>query len=141
MNVTEPVPALNRILHVLARSLPAYLASARPWATEGTAPLRLALATLADDQRRYANLVAEAIVGLGGHPSPGSYSHTFWDLNDLEPRFLLARVLQRHACDVETLRQCSHALHDHPALRDLTDEILGNAQGHQEVLEELLGRQ
>lgn len=138
MNVPDPARPLNQVLHVLTRSLPAYLACARPWASADTDPICEALATLADDERRYALLVAEAIVRLGKRPAPGVYPKAFWDLNDLEPRYLLGRVVACHAGDVESLRACCDALRDVSALRDLADEILGNAQGHLEVLEDLL---
>jgi hypothetical protein len=139
MNVSEPVGPLNEILHVLARSLPSYLYSARPWSAGAAELIPLALATLARDQQRYAHLVADAVVDVGGHPSPGAYAREFCGLNDLDAGYLLGRVIERHACDIELIRRCCHALHDSPAHRDLADEILGNAQGHLEVLEELLG--
>ena len=61
MNAFEAIPVLNELLRILCRSLPAYLADAKPWAQSDDQQLRAALDHLVADQQRYARRVAEAI--------------------------------------------------------------------------------
>ncbi len=51
MKAFEAIPVLNRLLAVLCRSLPAYLADAEPWAQADRRPIRAALDRLVADQQ------------------------------------------------------------------------------------------
>jgi bacterioferritin (cytochrome b1) len=137
MQAFESIPTLNRLLALLCRSLPAYLADARPWTATGDRRLQGAVEQLAADQRRYARRVAEAITQLGGRPDPGRFPAAFAAKNDLSLGFLLEEVLDHQERDVSLVARCAAELEGVPALHALAEEILGNAKGHLDVLREI----
>ena len=87
MKAFEAIPVLNRLLGLLCRSLPAYLADAKPWARPERRPIRTALDRLVADQQLYARRVAEAITQRGGRPDPGRFPTEFAAKNDLSLEF------------------------------------------------------
>ncbi len=104
MNPTEAIPSLERLLKLLCRSLPAYLANARPWAQTRHHEIQAALDRLVTDQQMYARRVAEAITQCGGRPDPGRFPASMAAKNDLGLEFLLQEVIddqQRAAAAVE----------------------------------------
>ena len=138
MGPSKVLPVLNRLYQILSRSLPVYLADARPFARGESQPLRDVLARVAADQRALADRVARLIVELGDHPEPGGFPMQFTSVNDLEIDFLLRRVIESQRRDIEALRQCAVALADQPRLQSLAEEALGNAEGHLDILEEMM---
>jgi hypothetical protein len=138
MQAFESIPTLNRLLALLCRSLPAYLADARPWTATGCGAIRGAIQQLAADQQRYARRVAEAITRLGGRPEAGRFPAAFAAKNDLALDFLVQEVLDCQERDVALLARCAAELEGAPALHALAEEILGNAKGHLDVLREVV---
>ena len=120
---------LNRLLRVLCRSMPRYLEQAKPWAQSDHDKHQEALADLVADQGLMARRVARAVIGRGGQPDPGPFPAAFAALNDAA----LDGLLQR---DVAEVGCCVVALADAPEERALAEEVLGNLQGHLEILEE-----
>jgi hypothetical protein len=141
MKSFEAVPILNRLLAVLCRSLPAYLASAAPWAKTDHRAIRVALERLSADQRLYAQRVAEAIVRCGGRPDPGGFPPEFAAKNDLAIGFLLREVIEYQEQDLSAIEYCAAQLENTPALHALAEEILGNAKGHLDALREVAKRE
>jgi hypothetical protein len=92
---------------------------------------------LAADQEHYAERVAATISEEGGSPDPGGFAVEFAACNDLAAEFLLGTVITRHRCDVDRVARCVDELHDLPPLREVAEEVLGNARGHLEMLEKL----
>ena len=138
MQAFEAIPALNRLLGLLCRSLPAYLADAKPWTGFGRGQVQAALDRLVADQQRYARRVAEAITQLGGRPDPGRFPAAFAAKNDLALDFLLQEVLDCQEQDVALIAHYAAQLEGMPALHALAEEILGNAKGHLDVLKEMM---
>lgn len=134
----ELIAVLNRLLHVLCRSLSMYLEDARPWSRPEHGAAQKALDLLVADRHDDARRVAEAVVELGGHPDPGVFPMEFSAANDLSLEFLLQKVVEEQHRDIAAIRQCAAELADDPQLRDLAEEILGNAKGHAEILGELM---
>ncbi len=132
----EAVSALNQLLQVVCRSLPMYLADARPWVRPGHQPLQAALERLVADRRRYAQRVAEAVTALGGRPDPGRFSSRFAAKNDLSLEFLLPEVIESQEEDLVQIDGCLPALDGEPALHALAEEIRGNVRGHLDLLRE-----
>ncbi len=135
------IRVLNRLLGCLCRSLPAYLADAKPWSQADDQQLRAAIERLAADQRRYANRVSEAIVELGGRPDPGAFPKGFAAKNDLSLAFLRQEVIDRQEKDVEAIERCVVELDGDAPLHALAEEILGNAKGHWDILKEMASQQ
>jgi hypothetical protein len=138
MRAFEAIPALNRLLALLCRSLPAYLADAKPWARADRRQIRTALDRLVADQRLYARRVADAIVQRGGRPNPGPFPAEFAAKNDLALAFLLREVVDYQEHDVLSIEHCAVLLEGEPALHALAEEILGNTKGHRDILKEMM---
>jgi len=135
INPAVAVDVLNRLLHILCRSLAMYLSDARPWADRENMLLQRAIDNLAFDQRAYAQRVSEAITELDGRLDPGGFPTWFTSIHDLSLGFLFQKVIELHRLDLSAIEQCVAELDDAPALRSLAEEILGNAKGHLEILE------
>ena len=136
MNAFETIPVLNKLLGLLCRSLPAYLADARPWTRIGRPEIQTPLDRLVADQQRYARRVAEAITQRGGRPNPGHFPAEFTAKNDLALDFLFREVIAHQEHDVAMIERCAAELETAPALHALAEEILGNARGHLDILVE-----
>jgi hypothetical protein len=136
MKSFEAIPVLNQMLQVLCRSLPMYLADARPWARPEHESLQMALEQLVGDRRQYAERVAKAILQLGGRPDPGRFPSEFAAKNDLSLDFMLHEVIDAQDEDVSRLDHCASQLAGMPLLHALAQEIYGNACGHLEILRE-----
>jgi hypothetical protein len=137
MNAFEAIPVLNRLLALLCRSLPAYLADAEPWARADRRSIRAAIDRLTADQQLYAARLADAIVQRGGRPNPGPFPAEFAAKNDLSLEFLLQEIVAYQEHDALSIQQCAAQLEGDPALHALAEEILGNIKGHLDVLREL----
>jgi hypothetical protein len=137
MNQAEKVAVLNRLLHVLCRSLPMYLADARPWARGDQQPIQEALSHLVADQQQYAGRVAQAIVECGFRPDLGRFPMQFTAINDVSLDFLVQKVIELQRRDITAIEHCAAELTEVPPLCSLAEEILGNARGHLEILEEM----
>jgi hypothetical protein len=130
-DVTIP---LGQILRALCRSLPMYLEDARPWIAGNDEPLRTALGRLVADQRRLARRVADAILRRGGQPAPGPFPLEFSGLNDVSLSYLAGQVRDRLRSDIDLVGRAAAELASDPEARDLAEEVLGNLQGHLDVL-------
>ena len=138
MKPSEAIQALNRLLRTLCRSLPMYLADAKPWVRSEDAKLQAAMCHLVSDQQMYAKRLAEAIERRGGRPDPGRFPTEFTAKNDLSLEFLLIEVIDYQDQDVAVIKHHAAQLTAAPALHALAEEILGNARGHLDVLVEML---
>ena len=136
------IRVLDELLGILSRSLPAYLADAKPWTTAETPNKNqkqcAALGHLAADQQRYAQRVAHAIAELGGRPDPGRFPIEFTAKNDLALEYLCQEVIHRQERDVLAVEHCTAQLEKTASLHALAEEILGNAKGHLEILKEMM---
>jgi len=131
------VRVLNRVLRVLCRSLPMYLEEARPWSAGDGQQIFAALANLRADHRSLAQRVAQTIVACGGSPDAGAFPTRFAAFNDVSLEYLLREIIERLQSDIEFLQRELSSGPMAPEARILTDEVLGNLQGHKEMLESL----
>jgi hypothetical protein len=137
MDPFEAIPVLQRLLKLLCRSLPAYLADARPWARAGDRRIQAALDRLVADQQTYARRLAEAITRLGGRPDLGQFPTTLAAKNDLGLDFLLQEVIADQVRAAAAIEHCSAQLENEPALHSLAEEIFGNVRGHVDILRDM----
>jgi hypothetical protein len=140
MAPNDPIDVLNRLLRLLCRSLPVYLASTRPSDPRGPRDLGHRLGVIAADQRALAQRVAEAIAERKGQIEPGHFPLEFTAVNDLALGYLVRRAIDYQKRDVEAVGECVEALAGEPSLLPLAEEILGDARGHLETLEEMAGQ-
>ena len=132
------IPALNRLLQTLLRSLPVYLEQTHPWTRPGEEEACAALKAVAADQRASAARVAEAIRQRRGRLDTGRFPTEFTDLHDLSVDFLVRRVLEYHQRDLQAIRRSLQELEDDRELRALAEEILHQAMAHQQQLQALV---
>jgi hypothetical protein len=137
MNPFEAIPVLERLLKLLCRSLPAYLANARPWAQARDRQVQAALDRLVADQQMYAQRVAEAITRCGGRPDPGRFPASMAAKNDLGLEFLLQEVIEDQQRAAAAIEHCAAQLDGLPPLHSLAEEIFGNVRGHVDILREM----
>jgi hypothetical protein len=135
--VNRIVDLLNRLLALHSRSLPMYLASARPFTKPGDERALETLGHIVDDQRLMVDRIAEVISEEGGTALSGEYPMEFTNLHDLSMEFLIQRVLERQRQDLTTIEQLARQLEGYPRAFAVTREALGAAQGHLDSLEEL----
>jgi hypothetical protein len=138
MTSSSTIQALDELLRMLCRSLPAYLIDAKPWASSGDQHLRVALGHLAADQQRYVHRIEHAIIELGSRPDCGHFPKAFAAKNDLSLDYLHREVIQQLEQDIVAIKDCVAQLDETAALHSLAEEILGNAKAHLEILKETL---
>jgi hypothetical protein len=138
MNAMENIPVLNRLLGLLCRSLPAYLADIKTLGRPEGDKVRIALNRLVADQQMYALRVADAIAERGQRPNPGRFPSEFMAKNDLSLEFLFQEIVAGQDRDVLSISQCVAQLEGTSDLHALAEEILGNAKGHLDILLEMV---
>jgi hypothetical protein len=136
MTLTSTIQTLNDLLHILCRSLPAYLVDAKPWASSGNQQVCKILDRLGADQQRYARRVERAIIDLGGRPDPGCFPKSFAAKNDLSVEYLRQEVIAQLEQDIAAIEVCAAQLSNTALFHALAEEILGNAKGHLEIFKE-----
>ncbi|MCA9189602.1 MAG: hypothetical protein R3E01_34320 [Pirellulaceae bacterium] len=128
---------LNDLLVIENRSLPMYLASARPWSGPEGAAAQAELSKIAVDQRRIVDILGGLIVSRGGMVDMGEFPMEFTDLHDLSVSFVLPQIIRRQRSDIVNIQRIAEQLSSDVACRSIAEEALGSAKGHLELLEEL----
>lgn len=132
----DPTDALNRLLRILCRSFVVFLTETGPQSLRSSEKFQ-ALAAIAEDQLRLARRVAEMIAEHHGEVDRGQFPAEFTSKHDLDAGFLLRQAVEYQVRDVAAIEQCSEELRRVPFAYSLAVEILGNARGHLENLQEM----
>lgn len=130
------VNALNHLLAIHHRSLPIYLASARPYVRPQDEPAVQSLRAIAADQQLLVERIGSMIIELDGLIRYGEFPHRYADWHDLSVPFLLARAIEVQERDIGRIEKCVAWLSDAPRARALAEEALGQAKAHLETLRE-----
>jgi hypothetical protein len=128
----DRIATLNRLLQIHYRSLPMYLASARPWVPRGHEKAAETLMLIVDDQKRTVERVSEELLAAGADIDAGEFPMVYTDLHDLSVDYVLTELVEAQRHDVAEIEDCVVALGGDP----LAQEALGAAKGHLESLEE-----
>jgi hypothetical protein len=115
---------LNRLLAILNRSLPSYLADATPWTHPGGEQAAQTLRRIVDDQRRDVGRLAELIIERSGRVDPGQWPMEFTDLNFLALDYLLRELARHQQQDIAQIERCVSLLSQDRAARELAEEAL-----------------
>jgi len=129
--------ALNRLLMIIYRSLPMYLADAVPWMHTGDEKAKHVLNHIVSDYRMYSGRIADLLLAERQRFSFGEYPMTFTDTHDLSLDYLVSEMIDYQRQDVAAIEKCVSELKTDAAGRNLAEEVLGNARGHLHSLEEL----
>lgn len=135
---TRTINALNRLLAILYRSFPAYMADAYPWTHEGNEQALGVLADIVTDQQALCARVAEMVGDLGGRVDTGEFPMEFTDTNFLSLDFLLKELVRYQKQDLSAIQQVVGDLANHRQARELAEEALGSSRAHLESLETLV---
>jgi hypothetical protein len=133
----DPIDVLGRLFRIVNRSLPMYLAGAEPWTRPGDEDAAKGLADVVADQRLYAGRIADAILRERGRIDSGDFPMEFTELNMLSFDYLLREMARRQMLDIAAIQRCVADLSGQMDYQVLAEEVLGNARGHLETLEEL----
>lgn len=134
MPTLDRTATLNRLLQIHYRSLPMYLASARPWVAPGHEKAAEALDLVVADEKRMVEKISHELYAAQADIDLGEFPMTYTDLHDLSIDFLLKEVVESQRHDVAAIEDCVVALRGEP----LAQEALGAAKGHLESLEEAI---
>ncbi len=130
--------ALNQLVAILSRSLPAYLVDAAPW-SNGKDKLGMPLLeSIVADQQAVVDKIAELLMDRGMAVNQGAFPMQFTDLHDLSLDYLLALAVRHQRADLDKIKQLAPDVADDPPSRELLEEALGTATGHLEALQDHL---
>jgi hypothetical protein len=132
--------ALNQLLVILYRSFPMYLADASPWTHTGDEQAKQVLEHIVTDERYYAGRITELLLDRRSLAGFGEYPMSFTDTHDLALDYLIVELIYYQKQDIAATERCVEALSRDPEGRAIAEEVLGNARGHLESLEELKKR-
>jgi hypothetical protein len=133
----DSAASLHRLLVILYRSLPMYLSSAAPWTHRGDERAAKLLHHIVADQKRYTQKIVELLFDRRQTLSFGDFPMVFTDTHDLSLDYLVNEMIFYQNQDVAAIGQCINELRMDLPARALAEEILGNALGHLQSLEEL----
>ena len=135
---TSSVEILNQLLVTHSRSLPMYLASARPHRRHGDDKAAEVLAHVVEDQRLMVDRFAECIEDANGTIDTGEFSMEFTDLHDLSMDYIVRKVITCQKNEIAEIEYSSRQLDGEPRAKALAQEALGAAKAHLQSLEECL---
>lgn len=132
MRTLDRAATLNRLLQIHYRSLPMYLASAKPWVPRGHEKAAETLELVVADEKRMIEKITEALLDLGADIELGEFPMVYTDMHDLSVDYVLKELVESQRQDVAAIEDCVADLAGDP----LAQEALGAAKGHLESLEE-----
>jgi hypothetical protein len=138
MSDSRSIDVLNRLMAIVNRSLPMYLADAVPWQRPGgDEKAAAALKHIIIDQQALVRRIGEVIIERGGRVDLGEFPMEYTDTHFLSLDFLLKELLvyqQRDVARIERLVDRASAADS--AARELVLEALGTARAHLESLQD-----
>ena len=134
---TNNVEVLNDLLVIHSRSLIAYLSDAVPWVGRGEEDAAEQLRSMAEDHSAVVDRLGRKILEMRGVIGHGVFPIQFTDLHDLSLRYLLGELVCRQLTAVQQIENCVERVQGDPELEGIAEEILGEAKGHLDRLQEL----
>lgn len=119
----DTVGLLNRLFRIVHRSLPVYLAQARPWPGPSGQKAQELLARMAADHQALAVRLAAAIRQEGGVVDFGRFPLEFTSMNDVTIDFILRKVHQRLEHKVRAMSHYVDDLADAPSLQPIAEDM------------------
>ena len=139
MNHIRTADILNRLVVIHYRSLPMYLADASPWTHRGDEDACEVLAQIASDQATVVDRLGQMILDEGDSVELGEFPMDFTGQHDLSLDYLLNSLVTYQQTDIVSIEECVQQLDHDPMARAIAQETLGEAKGHLELLQELVG--
>ncbi|ADB17815.1 hypothetical protein Psta_3151 [Pirellula staleyi DSM 6068] len=128
---------LNRLQILLERSLPMYLSYAPPHTLKSQSGVLSVLSQMVEDQKRAVDRISLLIAENGGVVDHGEFPITFTSLHDLSAEYLVKMTIERQKRTITAIEKIADQLTFAPFAQGLAREVIGEAKGHLENLEEL----
>ena len=137
MSPPSTTEILNRLLVLHLRSLPMYLSYAPPYELARHEKAKVVLDQIVEDQKRTVDRLGRLILDSGGTIDNGEFPMSFTSLHDLSLSYLLKLVIERQQKHVIACERLADQLGMAPYAQAAAREIVGEAKGHLENLQEL----
>lgn len=138
MSTPSTIDLLNRLLVLHARSLPMYLSYAQPDRLDSRPEAKAVFKQIVADHQRTVDRLSLLILDSNGLTSPGEWPMAFTGLHDLSVDYLLKLLVERQQRFVPACERLAEQLRMAPYAQAVAREIVGEAKGHLENLEELV---
>jgi hypothetical protein len=129
--------ALNEILVILHRALPAYLSHAAPWVAYGNEEAHRVLARLVAEKEDHVHRITELLDARRHTIDRGEFPMDYTSLHDVSLDFLIKQLIREQRIDVGRIDACERRLSGDREGRGLAAEVLDAAQRHLRWLETL----
>jgi hypothetical protein len=137
MNAPTTNDLLNRLLILHERSLPVYVSYALADQLDATPKFARVVRQMVEDQRRTVDRIATLILDNSGIVDRGEFPMNFTAYNDVSPKFLLKKIIERQEKTIAAIEKIADAMTTAPYAQAAAREALGEAKGHLENLQEL----
>lgn len=137
MSSADSTASLQRLLAVLHRSLPMFLAEVGVWTRAGDERAAQTLSNIVADQKGLAARVAELILQRAARVDVPQYPIGYADAHFLSLDSLAQRLQVEQRSALAVIEACVQDLADDPTAKSLAEEALGSEKAHLEALEEL----
>ncbi len=138
--MTEPTTyeILNRLLVLHSRSLAMYLGYAKPWALQAHPKSRAVLEQMVEDHLQTVDRLAALILEVGP-VEHGEFPIIFTGWHDLSVEWLVDKLIERQKKTIIIINQLVGQLALAPYAQAVAKEVLGQAKGHLDNLQEVAG--
>ena len=127
---------LNRVAAMHHRSLPTYLAYARPWVAAGCEDKALIIDDIAADHHDLVERILEVLEAADRPVSLGDFPMEYTSLNDLSLDYILQEVTRFEQRLLESLEDIATWLDRESTATRLVNLAIGMAKGHLQNLAE-----
>jgi hypothetical protein len=137
MSPPSTTEVLNRLLVLHMRSLPMYLSYAPPYELYTNPRAKAVIDQIVEDQKRAVDRLGTIILDSGGTVDHGEFPMSFTSLHDLSLSYLLKLLIERQQKFIAASEKLTDMLNMAPYAQAAAREIVGEAKGHLENLQDL----
>jgi hypothetical protein len=137
MSPPSTTEILNRLLVLHMRSLPMYLSYAPPYELARHEKAKAVLDQIVDDHKRTVDRLGTLILETGGTIDYGEFPMSFTSLHDLSLSYLIKLLIERQQKHIVACEKLADQLSMAPYAQAASREVVGEAKGHLENLQEL----
>jgi hypothetical protein len=137
MSPPSTTDILNRLLVLHMRSLPMYLSYAPPYQLYQNERAKAVIDQIVEDHKRAVDRLGTLILDSGGTVDHGEFPMSFTSLHDLSLNYLLKLLIERQQKFVTATEKLADGLNMAPYAQAAAREIVGEAKGHLENLQDL----
>ncbi len=137
MSPPSTTEILNRLLVLHMRSLPMYLSYAPPYEFARHEKAKAILDQIVEDHKRTVDRLGTLILDSGGTIDYGEFPMSFTSLHDLSLSYLIKLLIERQQKQIVVCEKLADQLGMAPYAQAAAREVVGEAKGHLENLQEL----